>query len=291
MTTNRVAACASSATVLDGVQDSRLSSGMSQILLGADGSPYNNWASVDRLAPVLSLTVVKIQQWLTFCGLAGLAISTTPFDFDFVEDDPGATRKTTGLKGSISKGIIVPTRISAGAGGAATISYDVHAGGAAAGVAPVAFTAAQTVPTLSGVDEAFRMGPVTLNAVDLGIVTDWSIDLGFRIDPVYGSNSYPLQVNIAQVDPTITVTLTDMAQLASTGFVGTDDLVTLTLLACAQSATVAGTGDIVFETNQNHAYIQGGGASHPGQGSVQLVVKPTYDGTNLPVAIFVEPEA
>jgi len=282
-----LAALKSDTTVLGGIKSSSVSPGLQMMLEGGSGQVYKSYGAVDRLAPVAEFSSININALLAFCGVAGLAINATPLELYFVEDEEFVSRKTTGVKMTLSKGVLFPRSVSGPAIGPATITYGIALGGFA-GAAPFSIGIDQEVPTGANVPviEMFKGGPLTINEVDAGPVEDGAIDFNFTIREIFGSGAvYSQRIHIEDISPRMRFTVLDAETLNTVGLTGSNLLVTWTLLACTRDGGRTGSGDIVFSTHQNNVRVEGISGAHGGGVSSTLIVDASWDGTNTPITV------
>jgi len=272
-------------TLIDGIQESGVSPGLTHFLIGGDNSAYNRMVSINEQRPTARFTTVKVAAAITALGLTGLAIGATPLEIWFNDFDNEGSRKTTGEKINVTGGIVAPRTLDAEQGAIARIAYELVMA-ESDGTVPFTATSAQTVPTGADVDESFRLGDVTVYGASIGPVLGVSIDWGFVIKTIMGNDSiFPVLVAIEHVQPRITIRTLKPEALVAVGASGTDDLWEIELLANEQGGGLAGVGDKVFSTHLNHSHVESLSGTYRGEAVTTIMVEPIFDGTNAPITV------
>ena len=205
------------AFVINQVQSQDLDSGMERYVAGGNSSINNAFAAIIAQKPTLGVVTTAIKTALTNIGIGGAAIATaTPLLFYFMRREPGAVYAST-LHEKITAyaGIIVPNRLTASQGQAATIEYQCTflTDGTNA---PLTMATTSTLATDSDADQGFTLGPVTIGGVPLNVdaLQELTIDFGYSLDVIMGGGKvWPSQVSIKQETPTITVATLDMSDI------------------------------------------------------------------------------
>jgi len=273
-------------TYLDGIQNFNLDPGVALALLSGDSAPYNTYATIDRIRPVLPFSSVHVAEHHTLFGIDGYEISANPLEAWCVDADHATTRKATGEKINITKGLVIPRSLSAGLAPPAIITYAAIIGGED-GAAAYAVTSAQTVPTAADLSEAFRAGDCEINSSSVGPIVSWNIDFGFEIsyDWDLGQGVWPVMVSIDRHNPVITIRTKMPTALATVSVDGSALLVTCKLLKCAAGGGLAGANDLTFSTHENFITVTALGGSTGDKAETEIRAECLYDGANAPITV------
>ena len=151
-------------TILDGVEEQSIPTGIRELIKAADGQVDPTYAGIMEQDAKMSFRTVHIASFLGLCGIDGLAISANVILY-FQKTSPNGTRVTGANNRSVTAaaGLVIPRNISASAGQEAKLSFDVIPISSDGLTAPLTFASGVTLPTLSGVTELFTLGPLQIN--------------------------------------------------------------------------------------------------------------------------------
>lgn len=285
----------SNSAQLNQIQSDSLDTGIETVLFGGDGKVDREFAAVMFQQPIATFSTTAIARALAEAGISAAAIGTDPATADlyYQQAAPGGTRLTGGnsTRVRISKGMLTPRTIDAQDRQIATISYELGAISTDGTTAPLTIAASQTMPTLLAADQAFTVGPASINGTSLGGVQSLSIDFGLQLMIVSGGGeAYPTFIGIATRQPTIRVRTLDVdlaasLQVAAQG--ATDSVFYLRKLAEGGTRVANATAEhISFSVDDGiitTRRVGGEGEDQPQM--LEILVEPTWDGTNDVIAI------
>jgi len=286
-------------TQINQIESVNINPGLETLFYQSDGQVDPTYVAVMSQRPALSFTTSAITRALAVSGMS-CANVTTAMDAWFQKYAPGGTRLTgaNSTKFTFAKGMLCPTQITARQGGHATISYSLSAISADGTTSPLSITAATTMPTLLDADQMFTVGPAKINGTTLTGITSITFDTGIR--PVLlnsDGEAYDTFVAVNDRRPRITMRSkhADFASESGMGFVvgqsATDSLVWLRKVLEGGTRVPNGTTEhIRFSIDDGLITIQEASADHGGEGGgdgaeIEVIIEPSFDGTNDIVAI------
>jgi hypothetical protein len=278
---------------VDHIIDWSFSPGVANTIIAADGMVDPTFIAVGSQAPSASFSTLALATVLASCGLDGLAIESSGADLYLQQYAEGATRTAGGthMRLRVAEGLLVPRAISVSQGGNATLPLELIPTWDGTNN-PVVITTNSALTGTPAVDEVFTLGPISINGAQVEGVLGMTIDPGIQLMAVGADGSiWPKFVAIASRAPSIRVQVADASVLSTFGLYGT-----------AQSASdskfylrkrLEGGTVIDDATEENISFtidegmIQSGQitASHGGHAQAELVITPTYDGSNAIIAI------
>jgi hypothetical protein len=290
--------------VFDGAQINQIESvtvnpGLESLFYQSDGAVDPTYVAVMSQRPALQFTTSAIVRALAVSALSCANIASS-LDAWFQRYAAGGTRMTgsNSTKFSFAGGMLCPTQITARQGGRATITYALSAVSSNGTTSPLSITTASAMPALLDADQMFTVGPAKINGTTLTGVTSITFDTGIR--PVLlgaDGEAYDTFVAINDRRPRITIRSkhADFAAESGMGFVigqsATDSLVWLRKIAEGGTRVANGTAEHVrFSIDDGLITIQEasgeGGGEGGGEGAeIEVIIEPSFDGTNDIVAI------
>lgn len=257
------------------------------VIRGGSGSVYPTFGGIMSQKPGVSFTTLHVAAALALAGISGSAPNAA--EFVFQRNTLFGTRAANYVKLTPYKTLWIPRRLSAQHNQPATIEYYVHCFGDASNK-PVGYS------TNSGtysqvVSEMFTLGPQSIEDVDFE-ATSLDIDFGIEVEmDGHSGIDYPIWGYIKSVAPTVTIKTHNLDKLATlvpanaAGLAVTSWVGFLRKIAEGGDARVAdATAEhIQIEATEGVAYFTQAGGDHGSTQSMDITLKPTYDGTN---AIF-----
>lgn len=283
--------------MLKGIENSQFSDGLKTILLSGSGQVEATHGGITEVKPTLNFSTTAIKAALSLLGGAdGTAIdnpsTTDPFEFWYQKTALGGLRAegTNHIKCSATVGIIVPQSINMPAGEQASISYNVIFLSPDGVIAPVAIAGSAALDAgQGGADEAFVLGPVSLNGTVLENVSQVTYEFGLSLYEGV-ANPYLTDISINNRRPKFNITTNDGDEFAGWGLLGqaqdASDSV-ISLYPVSEGAVPSSAGAITFTVDQGHMRFSSFGGQHgeKASGSVELVS--SFDGTDATVAIAI----
>ncbi len=280
-------------TLLKGIENSQLSGGLKKILLAGSGQVEAPHGGIVEVKPSLNFSTTAIKTALAnFGGADGIAIvpTTAELAFWYQKAAAGGLRAAGAnhIKATATVGIIVPQTLTMPAGSHASISYQAIFLSPDGTTLPLVIAGSQALDAnQGGADEAFVLGPVSLNGTVLENVSEVSYDFGLTLFEGV-ANPYLKDISINSRRPKFNITTHDADEFASWGLLGqaqddTDSVISL--YPVTEGGVPASSGAITFTVDQGHMHYESAGGQHGEKftGTVQLA--PSYDGTAAPVAI------
>jgi hypothetical protein len=285
--------------LIDQVDSFSVDPAIAEILRGADGAVDPTFVSVGSQAPRLAFSTTALATVLAKCGISGLAIAA---DVDeagliawFQKLQEGGTRATGTVhkKMTVAKGLLLPRRISAQQGGDAELSMEVltvHDGTNN----PIVLASNQALSGSPSVSELFTVGPVVINGVRLEGIQ--SVDIDFGIQEIIRSADggiWPTFVAIRERRPRIRITTDDAAVLNTFGLSGAAQGATDSVVYLRKRLEGGGLVEDATEEHISFSVAEGMivcgplSARHPDIVGAEVILTPTYDGSNAILAVDV----
>jgi hypothetical protein len=264
----------------------------SQVVRDASsGEPYARNAFLVGQSPAGEFTTPSLAVALAAIGPMGAALASGAALVLYAQKRAeGGTRATGGVhrKYTISKGIIVPNRLSCDHQGNAQLSYSFAAVSSDGATEPVTIADNQTLAAMPALDDHFTLGAVAIGGTTLAQKTNVTVDFGVQIK-AEGADSdiWPTIVTIEVVEARVTIATVDLA-LASIGLGGkaaTHANTSMNFRKRAPGGTFAGSGDVTL-TAAGLAVVDDrlrGAMGSPASGVVALHC--TFDGANSPIKL------
>jgi len=210
----------------------------------------------------------------------------------YAESSGGRAGSGAHIKHTIAAGCIVPVGLSASHQQDASLSYLVIPKYDGTNE-PLVHNASQSLPALVGDNVRYTLGPVTLGGQSVGGNVDVNVNFGSNYN-LEGSDSdiWPTFISLVSVVPSITMTGTDAAILASkipnAGRAMTHANPTIFLKKRAEGGThfvADATEEHIKLTIAGMAFVQSYSASIGGRMQTGIQLFPKFDGTNAPIVI------
>lgn len=285
-----------SAGQINQIADHSIDPGVETVILRGDGVVDPRFAAVMAQRPMLSFTTTAIARALGYAGISGLGISGTTLDLYLQQYQDVGTRLSgaNSVRARVSKGLLVPQRLTARSGRAAVLSYQVYAASSDGTTAPLAIAKSQTMPSVSAFDQAFTVGPASINGTTVEAVRELEIDFGMAVrvlEPGDG-DVYPTFVCLMERRPTVTLRTTnvhlldsaELGQWVAQG--GTDSLVYLRKIDRNGTRVANGTAEHVrFSIDDGIVTARPFSSEDNNEAMIELLIEPIYDGTNDVIAV------
>lgn len=283
---------------LDQISDWAMDTRINNILLGADGMVDPSYVAVMSQSPSAAFTTSALATVLAKCGISGLAIAADADEYGadlyLQKLAEGATRASgsSHIRLRAAKGILVPRSLSAAQGaGVATLGLELIPtwNGSAD---PLVIATSQALAGTPSVGEAFTVGPVSINGAQVEGIQSITVDFGITLETL-GSDGgvWPTFVCIRERRPTFRIETTDAGVINTFGLTGaaqggTDSVIYLRKMAEGGTRVADVTAEhISFTIDEGHIACGPLRASHPGRIGAELIITPTYDGTDPIIAI------
>jgi hypothetical protein len=260
------------------------------------GAVYPTHTSIVGIKPVADFSSYALQDCLDQVGIGGLSIATLASGLNMYAykhaDGGGRSTGSTHRKYNMTKGMIVPRRITCDHRGDAMIAYDVLPTWDGTND-PVTESDTEAVPNAPTDDERFTIGPVSIGGVTIDEIRGFELDFGMNVKTEgVDSDLYDTHVSIVEVVPILTLRGINVEWLKSTAIPRTGKAAThanTSFYLRKRLQTEAGyvadaTAQHIKGTMAGLAWIEDaftGGGENPAECTLKLVAK--YDGTNVPV--------
>jgi len=298
---NNIATTAGVDVFIKQVQDFAVDTAIQNALRSADGDVDPTYVTVMNQSPRISFTTTYLATTLAVSSdafmTAGLKIDSDGDDdgseFWFRKCTEGGTRETgaSHIKLTVNEGLLLPRTITATQGQPATLALDTIITYDGSND-PIVLATSSSLEGTTGVSELYTLGKVTINGTDVDGVQSWVWDAGIR-EMVRGADGdvWPTYACIMDRMPTLTVTTPDVSLINTYGISGTavsaSDVI-FYLRHCTEGGTrVADATEthIKFTLDEGIIQTQTINGSHPGELLAQLIITPTYDGSNSIVVV------
>jgi len=275
--------------LIDHVVDFSFDPGLQEILNATDGRVYPEFAAVMAGRPIMSFTTTGIANFLSNIselGIGAVDLAATAY-FQALTNYGTRAGATSHLKILMTRGMMIPRTLSAEQNTVARIAADVIAISSDGSTAPVTLTASQSIGHSAAADEQYTVGSSTLNNTAVDGVQAINIDFGIQ-EIIAAGKGLPYATFVARmrVAPIVTVTSLDMDLLATYGFPGAarSALTNVVFSQVVQGGVVNGTSK-TFTVNEGRIVARQGRATQDGQATVDIMIIPTYNGTNNPLVL------
>ena len=273
-------------TVINGISDYSLPSGVQQLLISGSGDIDPGFVAIGKINPQFTFTTSQIKAALAgLGGIAGITIADSNFLFWLQKVTESVTRSgSVHDKVAVIQGLLVPQTLTATDGGLATISYLVIPTSADGVISPFDLTASQTLDAGQvAAAQAYTLGDISLNGATLDGPKSVTVNFGLAVD-ISGGKLYPTDVAIMKRNPTITISCMDIDETfgaAGWGLVGqaqdtSDSVINFDDML---EGGIRGTTPVtvtIDEGNMHFNNVQGADGSTLG---VDITLTPTFDGT------------
>lgn len=283
--------------LIDQISNQNVDTGITELLLSADGDVDNTFVALQSQNPRIGLTTSALATVLASCGISGLKIDSDVDDDGaecwFQKMDEGGVRATGAnhYKLTVNEGLLLPRGISAPNDGHATmdmeliITYDGTND-------PIVIASSQSLEGSPSVGEVFTCGKVVINGAQLEGIQNIDIDFGLS-ELVLSADGqlWPTFAAIQGRAPSITIRTTDVGSLSTFGLTGdaqgaTDSLIYLRKFSEGSGRVADNVAEhISFSIDDGMIYVTAvdGDSDSPQMADVKIT--PTYDGSNAVMVI------
>lgn len=289
---HKIYAVRANTTLIDQVTTSRVSTEIQTRLVSADGGAYPRFAQLVSQTPGIMFGTSKIASVLSTIGLTGLKIgAASAFTAWFQATEEGGVRGSSGHEMMVlNEGLILPRRLSASLDGQATLEYEAIATWDGTND-PIVLSSSALAGT-PNVTEDYYAGPVSVNGTACDGVQSIDIDFGIRERRERGDGDlWPTLVYIDRIVPTIRIRTLKAALLRTLGLKGAAQGATDTVVYLRKGSDGGGrvanatSEHVSFTIDAGHIQVREVGGSNDGPAMVDLIIQPTYDGTNAILAV------
>lgn len=259
-----------------------------------DGHVDDAFAAVIMQSPRFSLSTRAVAAALALVGIGGVDIAAAA-DLWLQRFAAGGTRMTgaNSTKFTFALGMACLRTLECDDGGLATLAIDVVARSSDGITAPMTVTAASTMPALTLLDQAFTLGPVSINGTTLGGVKSTRVDFGKQLVVESGDgDTYPTFIAIQARQPSILVRTTQTQHVAGGGLgqiiaQGATDSAVYFRRVAKNGTRVANatTQHLSFSVDDGIITAREVAATSRSPAMLEYLIEPTFDGTNDVVAI------
>lgn len=280
------------------VEQQTLSTGLREYMQYSGGVVDPHFVSVMSGEPVLGFRTTALKRSIDALGLLGTAITSGSGGaiMYFQKQVSGGTRggSSTALSVTLSDGIAVAVSIDADEDSAATISYDLHGLSTNGTTWPLSYSASATMPTDTGGDQKYTVGPVTIAGTTINGVIRSRCMLQPQLNKVRGDGfPWPTHISLKRRQVGFEVTTTELDKLATLGafrraFASTD-------YADVYFRKLAEGGDRVDAATAEHVrcratdglvmWRESSGTDDQPNPTATIYIIPAYDGTNPLLAV------
>ncbi|MCW8129625.1 MAG: hypothetical protein KIS92_04495 [Planctomycetota bacterium] len=279
-------------TLIDGITNQAVSTGLQMALNKNDGSPHIRFAGAMAGKPTIRFTTKAIAKALAAVGALGASIGSS-ITFFFQKTAESGLRAGSGahLKIVGSAGLVVPRTLRASQDQEAEIEYEYFPVSADGSTAPLTITTGQSLSGSPDSAQKFTVGPAKINGTN---VQPQSIEIDFGLNVVTRSHSgffYLIRAHIDSAEPKIKVTTLDAGVLATYTLAGTaqsstDSVYYFRKLLEGGARTADGTGEHVSITvDEGIITVPDVNAAEGSDAQATVQEDVSYDGSNLPLVI------
>lgn len=271
-------------TEINGLTGNQIQRNIEDIVRGSGGAVAPTFAGIMSQKPGLQFSTLAIAEALSAIGLYGSAPASA--EFVFQQNTLFGTRATTYSKVTPYKTLWVPRRLSAQHNQPSTLECYIYCFGDGSNV-PLAFGTASGTYSQE-VTELFTLGPQSLEGTDYE-ATSMDIDFGIEVEmDGHSGVPYPIWGYVKQVQPTITIKTNNFPKIATLSPTNAAGL-TISDWTGYLRKVAEGGGSRVADATAEHikiqctegvAYFTNAGGDHGNTMSVDITIKPTFDGTN-----------
>jgi len=277
--------------------DWALDTNLSEELAAADGCVDPKYVAVMSQEPRLRVSTTALATVLGKVGISGLLIEASGSSgLNAVEAwlqkmlsggtrTPPTTAEHTKL--SIGNGLIIPRTINAPLNAFATYDLEISAISSDGSTSPLTITGSQQLTGSPDVTEAFVCGPVKINGSAITGIEDITVDFGIEEIVRQGDGeAYPTFVGIMNRNPSIRVRSSNVGILSTLTAAGaeqgaSDSVVYLRKVDEGGTRVADATSEhISFTIDDGRISCQTVGGSQGEPLMAEVIITPTYDGTN-----------
>ncbi len=278
-------------TLIKGVQNLGLTTGLQQILSSGSGAVDPAFVSVGRSQPEITFDATAVKTALAnLGGIDGISLTNLIFFFQQMVAGGKRAGALSHTKVTATSGIIIPTRIDAPVlPGEATISYRTVPISADGDASPLAILADQSLEANQDqVSEVYVLGPVEINGVALDGVESWTLDFGITLEIVTANGHiYPTFTGIMSRAPFFTARTFDVDTFESWDIDGVaqgESDSTIQLLDQAEGGA-RGSSPIIFTIDAGMAHFEDITGRHGQRVGGSVRITPTSDGVADIIAV------
>jgi hypothetical protein len=271
---------------IGGVQNWALSQQMQKIIEAAGGAVDPTFISILEHKPVLDVET-RMLTALSSVGIAGAELTT--LDAYVQGLAKYGTRSATSTKLTIGTGMLIPMKLTAQQGQAASFTFRAVALSSNGSAAPIAVATGATMPAHPA-DVVWTIGPVKIN----GTTYDCEkIDVDFGIQLIVeasGGSVYPTFVSIGERKPKISLSIKDLdgVALGLTGVAqgSTDSVVYFRKMAKGGTRVTDETAEHISLTiDDGMISLDSARQQQAQRGTSEVVIETVYDGSNAIIEI------
>lgn len=286
-----IAGMMTGATVFRDIRSQTINPQLQAMVLGGSGTGLNTFAAVGQLNPIIDFTSGDIKRILA----AMTNQIALPIDNDFYiwlqKMAQGGIRAAgaTHVKGTIAKGMVIPVslRLVDGDVQSAALTCQILLVSTDGTTSPLALAGSQTLVVSGGAAEGWTLGEVSLNGTVLEGVEEVTIEFGITPSTL-GASGMPYKTfcGVLMVDPTVRITAASLDEFISTGLSGTAQGATDSTIKIQDllEGGLRGTSPITCSIDEGLIYPDNVNLADGQHGRQSIILKPTYDGTALPLA-------
>lgn len=287
--------CSIAGSTISGIQDFAVDHGYTDFQETTDGDVYPRLLGIMEANPMVTCQSLCVASVIDAIPLTGTALgSGTPAPGVFyLQKAANKGTRTSGsnhVTGTINDGLAVLGQISAQTSQKAMATFVAHAIFDGTND-PIAYAGSQALAAGVAADEAFTVGPVSINGSTIGGVKSITIDPGLQIEKNRSDGDpFPTHVCIMTIRPSITIRVAHEIMVAY-GIDGvqqgaTDSIVYLRKLAQLGTRVADATAEHISFTIDDGLFtartVRG---SFPGTLEGEIRLTPNYDGSNAIIAI------
>ena len=277
------------------VSNVSLDTGIEQIIEAGGGEVDATFSAIAKQNAKITFTSSQLAAILALVGIGGLNVESDVtndgLEFFFQKIAEGGTRTAgaTHLKLTMNKGMLFSRQISADQEKLATVNMEAIATWDGTND-PFVIEDNMALEGVAGVNEGFVSGPVKINGVTLEGVQEITIDLGIQ-EIVINDGVHASFAAIQSRRPVITIKTTDTVSMSTFGLAGTaqgatDSVIYLRKVAEGGTRVADATAQhISFTVDDGMITVNSVEASDGDIASSEVVITPTYDGTNAILVI------
>lgn len=276
------------AFTLSGVTGLTVNHNINAMTMGHDGEVDPTFAAIMDSAPAAQIRCADVKTVIDEIPINGLALTLCNFFYQAWASKGARASGSAHLKGAATSGIAVLRRISAQHNQLAEIEAEALLLSSDGLTQPITFTDSSALAGTVAEVAHYTLGPVMLT-VSGGSATainvqGWDLDTGINLSAISDNGlPFPTDYSIESRDPTITIRSHELSKLAATGMLGAQFAIDLYLRKVTKHGTrVANATEEHIKCSIAEALLHTDNSegSHPGAGSMSVMVKPIFDGTN-----------
>lgn len=287
------------ATVIRQITNVALDPAVQEMLVSGSGRIDPEHASVASQIPMMRFTTTAIKTAIDAAGVSGLKIDqtndTNQMIFQFQRRAQGGTFDTgsSHTKLTIKRGLLKPVTVNASQGDTpATIEYELVCLYDGANAPVIIETDQALVDKSPAISDVWTVGPWWVNAALVDGIQDFTMNFGINHNAPLGSGEVWSQLAYIQSRAaSMTCTSLDTSPIVSAvGLLGIarsgSTRAFLRKKAQGGANVLDATAEhIRFDVAEGRITTQNYGSDHQGDATIGLLVTPTFNGTNDPIAV------